>query len=112
MERTGNRLFELLTDLTQFGRSNEAPAQWLHQLMQLLTDDKCDNIAICYIFNPNTHLRTFIKKLTRPISQKISKRIVFAVTLAELHEHILPSEVRLPKSTSKYIPFSFMRIYV
>lgn len=102
MERKGNRVYELLVDLTQFSRGNEIPTQWVHQLMQLLTEDRIDNIAICHIYNPNTYLRTFIKKMTRPISHKFSKRIVFAVTLSELHEYITPSEVRLPKSTSKY----------
>ncbi|KAI8079304.1 hypothetical protein BDF21DRAFT_493917 [Thamnidium elegans] len=99
LERTGNRLYELLIDLTQFCRNNEAPAQWVHQLMQLMTEDKSDNIAACHIYNPNSYIRTFFKKLTRPISHKFAKRMTFAVTLAELHDHIPPSEVRLPKST-------------
>lgn len=102
LERSGNRLYELLIDLTQFNRGNEIPAQWLHQLVQLLTDEKSDNLAACHFYNPNSYLRTFIKKLARPISHKFSKRVTFAVTLAELHEHISSSEVRLPKSTSEY----------
>lgn len=101
LERASNRHYELLIDLTRFCRLNEIPGQWVHQLMQILSEDKSDNIAICHIYNPNTYLRTFIKKLARPLSHKFTKRILFAVTLAELHEHILPSEVRLPKSTSK-----------
>jgi neurofibromin 1 len=101
LERKGNKAYELLIDLTQFCRGNEIPAQWVHQLMQLLTEEKIDNIATCYIYNPNSYLPTFIKKMTRPISHKFSKRIVFAVTLAELYEYINSSEVRLPKSTSK-----------
>lgn len=101
LERASNRHYELLIDLTRFCRLNEIPGQWVHQLMQILSEDKSDNIAVCHIYNPNTYLRTFIKKLARPLSHKFTKRIVFGVTLAELHEHILPSEVRLPKSTSK-----------
>ncbi|KAL7311910.1 Ras GTPase activating protein ira2 [Mucor circinelloides] len=100
LERASNRHYELLIDLTRFCRLNEIPGQWVHQLMQILSEDKSDNIAICHIYNPNTYLRTFIKKLARPLSHKFTKRILFAVTLAELHEHILPSEVRLPKSTT------------
>ncbi|OAD05753.1 hypothetical protein MUCCIDRAFT_137611, partial [Mucor lusitanicus CBS 277.49] len=100
LERASNRHYELLIDLTRFCRLNEIPGQWVHQLMQILSEDKSDNIAVCHIYNPNTYLRTFIKKLARPLSHKFTKRILFAVTLAELHEHILPSEVRLPKSTT------------
>ncbi|KAI9476257.1 MAG: hypothetical protein EXX96DRAFT_293488 [Benjaminiella poitrasii] len=99
LERAANRHYELVVDMSRFGRLNEIPTQWVHQLLQLLSEDKSDNIAACHIFNPNSNLRTFIKKLARPISHKFAKRVIFAVTLAELHEHILPSEVRLPKST-------------
>ncbi|KAI7901256.1 uncharacterized protein BX663DRAFT_515416 [Cokeromyces recurvatus] len=99
LERAGNRHYELVIDMSRFCRSNEIPAQWVHQLLQLLSEDKSDNIAICHIFNPNSSLRAFVKKLARPVSHKFTKRIVFAVTLAELYEYISPSEVRLPKST-------------
>lgn len=78
------------------------PAQWVHQLMRLLSDEKSDSIAAYYIYNPNSYLKSFVKKLAIPISHKLSKRITFATTLAEIHEHILPSEVRLPKNTSKF----------
>lgn len=102
LERASNRHYELLIDLTRFCRLNEIPGQWVHQLLQILSVDKSDNIDVCHIFNPNTYLRTSIKKLARPLSHKFTKRVLFAVTLAELHEHILPTEVRLPKSTSKF----------
>jgi neurofibromin 1 len=100
LERATNRLFEVLIDLTQFGRSNEVPVQWINQLMQLISDDRADSISAIYIYNPNSYLRTFIKKLTRPITHKFSKRIFFAVTLAEIQEYIQPSEIRLPKATT------------
>jgi neurofibromin 1 len=101
MERSLNKPVELLFDVTQFGPSNEIPNQWLNQLLQLLPPDVHENIATVYIYNANSHLRKYTKKLPRPLTHKFGKRIVFAVTLAELHEHIAPSEVRLPKSTSK-----------
>ncbi|KAI8975358.1 hypothetical protein BDF20DRAFT_914298 [Mycotypha africana] len=99
LERAANRQYELLIDFTRFGKCNEIPAQWIQQLMQLLSDEKSDNITICYIYNPNSYLRSFIKKLTRPISHRFLKRIQFAVTLSELHEYISKAELRLPKLT-------------
>ncbi|KAI8647143.1 hypothetical protein BD408DRAFT_358792 [Parasitella parasitica] len=99
LERASNRHYELVIDSTRFCRLNEIPGQWVHQLVQILSEDKSDNIAVCHIFNPNTYLRTFIQKLARPLLHKFAKRIVFAVTLAELHEYIFPAEIRLPQST-------------
>lgn len=101
MERSLHKPVELLFDVTQFNPSNEIPNQWLNQLLQLLPPDIHENISTIYIYNANSHLRKYTKKLPRPVTYKIGKRIVFAVTLAELHEHIAPSEVRLPKSTGK-----------
>jgi neurofibromin 1 len=101
LERAANRHYELLVDLTLFSRSNEIPSQWVLQLMQLLSEDRSEKLAVCHVYNANSYLRTSMKKLTRPIPRKFTKRMVFAVTLAELHCHITSSEVRLPKSTSK-----------
>lgn len=101
MERVANKLCEVVLDLTQFGPSNEIPNQWISQLLQLLPFDVYDNVAMIHIYNPNSFLRKYIKKLPRPVTHKITKRINFAVILVELQEHINASEIRLPKSTSK-----------
>ncbi|KAI8390971.1 uncharacterized protein BYT42DRAFT_508674 [Radiomyces spectabilis] len=99
LERATNKSFEVLIDLTMFEPMNEIPNQWISQILQLLPFDIYDNVATIHIYNPNSYLRKYIKKLPRPVTHKISKRITFAVTLAELHEHIHPSEIRLLKST-------------
>lgn len=101
MERAASKLCEVVLDLTQFGPQNEIPNQWISQLLQLLPFDVYDNVASIHIYNPNSFLRKYIKKLPRPVTHKISKRISFAVTLVELQEHIHASEIHLPKSTSK-----------
>ena len=100
MERVANKSCEVVLDLTQFGPSNEIPSQWISQLLQLLPFDMYDNVAMIHIYNPNSFLRKYIKKLPRPVTHKITKRISFAVTLVELQEHINASEIRLPKSTT------------
>ncbi|CAO3626389.1 unnamed protein product [Cunninghamella echinulata] len=100
LERTTNKQFELVVDLTLFGPSNEVSNQWINQILQLLPFDPLENISAVHLYNPNSYLRKYVKKLTRPITNKLSKRTTFAVTLAELHEYIQPSEVRLPKSTT------------
>ncbi|SAM09354.1 hypothetical protein [Absidia glauca] len=100
MERATNKPFEIVIDLTLFGPSNEVSNQWINQILQLLPFDCFENVGAVHLYNPNTYLRKYMKKLTQPIPSKLSKRLTFAVTLAELHEYILPSEVRLPKSTT------------
>ncbi|KAI9261580.1 hypothetical protein BDA99DRAFT_547292 [Phascolomyces articulosus] len=100
LERVANKSCELVLDLTQFGPSNEIPSQWISQLLQLLPFDMYDNVAMIHVYNPNSFLRKYIKKLPRPVTHKITKRISFAVTLVELQEHIHASEIRLPKSTA------------
>lgn len=105
MERAGNKSLEVVIDTTLFCSSNEIPSQYISQILQLLPFDSSDNIASILIYNPNSYLRKYVKKLPRPVSHKIAKRTFFAVTLAELYEFINPSEVRLPKSTSKYFFF-------
>ncbi|CAO3650284.1 unnamed protein product [Mucor fragilis] len=100
MERASNKSLELVIDMTLFSAANEIPTQYASQILQLLPFDASDNIATILVYNPNSHLRKYVKKLPRPLSHKMTKRIFFAVTLAELYEYINPSEVRLPKSTT------------
>jgi neurofibromin 1 len=103
MERAQNKSLELIVDTTLFSGANEIPNQWVNQILQLLPFDAYDNISNILVYNPNSHLRKYVKKLPRPLTHKMAKRIVFAVTLAELYEYVNPSEIRLPKSTSKFI---------
>ncbi|RCI05603.1 Ras GTPase activating protein ira2, partial [Rhizopus stolonifer] len=100
LERASNRQYELFIDITRFDRNNEIPVQWVNQILQLMGEDKLENVAVCHMYNPDTYLRTYAKKLSRPIPHKFTKRVIFAVTLAEVHENISPSEVKLPKSTT------------
>lgn len=102
MERASNKSFELVIDTTLFSSTNEIPVQYLNQILQLLPFDASDNLSNIIIYNPNSHLRKYVKKLPRPLSHKMNKRLFFAVTLTELHEYINPTEVRLPKSTCKF----------
>ncbi|KAI9323567.1 hypothetical protein BX666DRAFT_2016762 [Dichotomocladium elegans] len=99
LERVAGTLCEVVFDLTMFGVSNEIPSIWISQLLQLVPFDLYDNVFMIHLYNPNSFLRKYIKKLPRPVTHKISKRISFAVTPVELQEHIAPSEIRLPKST-------------
>jgi uncharacterized protein (DUF2384 family) len=105
MERASNKTLELVLDMTLFTSANEIPSQYISQILQLLPFDATDNIASILVYNPNSYLRKYVKKLPRPLSHKMTKRTYFAVTLAELYEFITPSEVRLPKSTSKFFYF-------
>ncbi|KAI9277397.1 hypothetical protein BY458DRAFT_433218 [Sporodiniella umbellata] len=100
LEMIGNRSYDLLIDFTLFSKDNNIPAQWLKQLVQLASKDLIDNIFSVYIFNPNSYLQIYLKKnpQIRP-NHKLHKRTFFAVTLAELQEHIQSVDIRLPEST-------------
>ncbi|RUS29150.1 hypothetical protein BC938DRAFT_480989 [Jimgerdemannia flammicorona] len=92
--------FELLLDLTQFGQQNEIPNQWLNQLLQLLPYDIHDYLSVIYIYNANSNLKKYSKKMSRPLPNRLGKKMIFACQLAELQEHIVTSEVRLPSATA------------
>ncbi|KAI7901148.1 uncharacterized protein BX663DRAFT_457281 [Cokeromyces recurvatus] len=100
VERASNKSFELVLDMTLFSSMNEIPIQYINQIIQLLPFNASDNLASILMYNPNSHLRKYVKRLSRPLSHKMTKRLSFAVTLTELYEFINPSEVRLPKSTT------------
>ncbi|CAG8574310.1 8733_t:CDS:10, partial [Diversispora eburnea] len=91
--------FELLVDLTQFSQTNEIQAQWVQQFLQILPFDAVDNLAALYFYNANTAFKKFVKKLGRPLPNKIAKKTYFFYNLNELYEFISSSELRLPKKT-------------
>lgn len=95
--------FELLLDLTQFSQQNEIPNQWLNQLFQLLPYDINDNLLVIYVYNANSNIKKYSKKMSRPLTHRLGRRMIFAVQLAELHEHILPADVKLPQSTGMFL---------
>ncbi|KAG0747979.1 hypothetical protein G6F62_000155 [Rhizopus arrhizus] len=100
LEANTNGPFEILIDFTLFCKDNEIPAQWFNQLMQLASEHIIDNISALHLYNPNSYLRTYLKKSQfSPLPHKLSKRMFFAVTLTELQEHIQRSEIKLPDST-------------
>ena len=94
--------FELVIDLTHFGQQNEVQEQWITQFLQILPFNAEQNLAAVYLYNVCTKFKKFSKRLPRSISSRLSKKGVFVSSMNELHEHILPSEVRLPKATSKF----------
>ncbi|KAG0184581.1 Ras GTPase activating protein ira2 [Apophysomyces sp. BC1034] len=91
--------FELLFDLTQFSLACEIPIHWLTQFFQLVFTEMNDYLVTLHLYNPNSHLQRYIRKLPRAITNKLVKRTHFSLSLAELYERISPSEVRLPKET-------------
>ncbi|KAF7721136.1 Ras GTPase activating protein ira2, partial [Apophysomyces ossiformis] len=91
--------FELLFDLTQFSAACEIPIHWLTQFFQLVFTEMNDYLVTLHLYNPNSHLQRYIRKLPRAITNKLVKRTHFSLSLAELYERISPSEVRLPKET-------------
>lgn len=58
-----------------------------------------DYLVAVHLYNCNSFTQRYIAKLPREIVNRLVKRAQFAITLAELHERIAPSEVHLPKET-------------
>ncbi|KAF7723612.1 Ras GTPase activating protein ira2 [Apophysomyces ossiformis] len=99
IDKVGCKPFDLVCDVTQFGPDNEIPNKWINQLLQLMPPDNYQNFNTIFVYNPNSHLRKFILKLSHPVSRKVVKRTICVFALAELHLYIQPSDIRLPKST-------------
>ncbi|KAL0094889.1 hypothetical protein F4703DRAFT_1902562 [Phycomyces blakesleeanus] len=93
LDRSANKSFELVIDMTQFNQTNEIPNQWVSQLLQVLPSGVSDRIENIIIMNPNSHLRKYMKKLLNPVTHKIIKKLVLIVSMVDFHEYISPPEV-------------------
>lgn len=99
MEPHLNNPFELLFDTTEFCSTRAIPIHWLTQFFQLVFSEMNDYLVSLHLYNPNTYLQKYIRKLPRVIINKLVKRTHFSTSLGELSEHIALSEIRLPKET-------------
>ncbi|KAI9486703.1 MAG: hypothetical protein EXX96DRAFT_550220 [Benjaminiella poitrasii] len=99
MEPYLNNLFELLFDTTEFSSTRAIPIHWMSQFFQLVFSEMNDYLVSLHLYNPNTYLQKYIQKLPRTIVNKFVKRTHFSSSLIELHKHIAPTMVRLPKET-------------
>ncbi|KAI8097774.1 uncharacterized protein BX664DRAFT_356981 [Halteromyces radiatus] len=93
--------FELLFDLTYFDSGCEFPTHWLSLFFQLIGNWLNDYLVCLNLYNPNTHLRSYMRRFPRAILNKLVKRIRFVLTLSDLYERIPPSELRIPKYTAE-----------
>ncbi|KAI8328834.1 hypothetical protein BC941DRAFT_216115 [Chlamydoabsidia padenii] len=91
--------FELLFDMTYLDTSSEIPVHWLTLFFQLVGNRVQDNLARVSIYNPNTQLRSFLRRFPTVVMNKLAKVVTFALTLSDIYERIAPTELRLPKYT-------------
>jgi len=87
-------------DVTGFGPSNEISDHNISQFLQLLPTDTAIGLCNLYFVNVNTAFRRYTKTLSRQLTSRIAKRIIFPSGLHEFNEFIAPSDLRLPKSTT------------
>ncbi|GAB5590022.1 Ras GTPase activating protein ira2 [Umbelopsis nana] len=99
MTRTPIRPFEIVFDNTQINSKHEFPGQWLNQVFGMMLHDVIERVATLYIYNPSTYSRTYFRKFNRNLITKLVKKTVSVTSLAEIHEYIPPSKVRLPQAT-------------
>ncbi|KAI1294478.1 Ras GTPase activating protein ira2 [Mortierella claussenii] len=100
LEPVANKSFDLVVDVTGFGSSNEISDHNINQFLQLLPTDTAIGLCNLYFINVNTAFRRYTKSLSRQLTSRIAKRIIFPSNLQELNEYIALSELRLPKSTT------------
>ncbi|CAO3592087.1 unnamed protein product [Absidia cylindrospora] len=93
--------FEFLFDLTYLDTGCEIPVNWLSLFFQLIANKVNDYLVCINMYNPNTQLRSYMRRFPRAILNKLVKRISFALTLSDLYERISPSELRIPKYTAE-----------
>ncbi|KAF8979403.1 Ras GTPase activating protein ira2 [Entomortierella lignicola] len=100
LEPVASKSFDLVVDVTGFGPSNEISDHNISQFLQLLPVDTALGLSNLYFINVNTAFKRYTSGLSRQITSRIAKRIIFPNGLHELSEFIAPSELRLPKSTT------------
>ncbi|CAG8773738.1 25140_t:CDS:2, partial [Racocetra persica] len=95
------RPFDVLIDLTKFGPSNEIQAQWVQQFVQVFPLDAIENLSAIYLYNPNSAFKKFAKKLAKPLTPNLVKKVHFCCSLNELSQYIAHNEMRLPRTTTQ-----------
>jgi neurofibromin 1 len=101
MEPHLNNPFELVFDLTDFSELHSIPVHWMSQFFQLVFKEMNDYMVSLHLYNPNSYLQKYLRKLPRAIINKLVKRAHFSISIAELSEHISPSMIKLPKETGE-----------
>ncbi|KAJ3122925.1 Ras GTPase activating protein ira2 [Nowakowskiella sp. JEL0407] len=94
-----NRPYDLVVDATRFSAENEWKVEWLTRFETLLPAEIMNNCQNVYVYNCNTALRKFLKKVQKLVTQRFLRRIIFVSSINELSEHIAQSELRLPSFT-------------
>eukprot|EP01137_Pigoraptor_chileana_P013496 Opistho-2@67074 len=95
-----NKPFDLVLDMTLFGREHEPRPDWLQRLFTVAPPDSMKNLATVYVLNANPWLHQFSKRISRILAEaKAEKKFVFVDGLAKLGEFIAPNELHLPAST-------------
>ncbi|KAF9922254.1 Ras GTPase activating protein ira2 [Linnemannia zychae] len=100
LEPVANKSFDLVVDVTGFGASNEISDHNISQFLQLLPSETALGLCNLFFINVNTAFRRYTKSLSRQLTGRVAKRVIFPSSLQELSEFIAPSELRLPKSTT------------
>ncbi|KAI8078788.1 uncharacterized protein BX664DRAFT_367193 [Halteromyces radiatus] len=99
LENMGAESFIVVMDVTRFGSENEIPKQRFIQFCEMFPKSTLANLQMIICYNSNTCFRRYLKRADYQTTNKIIKRIVFAVSLEEIAEYIHPTALQLPKST-------------
>ncbi|ORX55578.1 hypothetical protein DM01DRAFT_1320819 [Hesseltinella vesiculosa] len=99
IEPSLNKPFHLVFDTTRMSVENEIPLHWTITFFQLIFNEMNEFLVYLHIFNPNTHLQRYIRKMPLKITNRLLKKTRFAISIADMNEFIAPSELQLPKAS-------------
>ncbi|KAI9269931.1 hypothetical protein BY458DRAFT_182532 [Sporodiniella umbellata] len=99
MEPFLDQPFEMVVDLSYLNEGCELPAHWINKFFSLIGKEIATHLVHLHFFNANFYSRNYYNGIPRAMFDKIAKRIKFSQTTQGLSQYIVPSEIRLPKTT-------------
>ncbi|KAJ1554995.1 Ras GTPase activating protein ira2, partial [Nowakowskiella sp. JEL0078] len=91
--------YDIIVDGSKFKFENEWKIEWVERLMKLFPNEIVSNVETIIIYNCNSVLRKTLKKYQKILTNRVFSRIVFAVSISEIHEYVSPANLRLPATT-------------
>jgi len=104
--------FSVVVDLTFFSSENQIPISWCTSLYSVLPPGAGQHLDTVYILHPNQWFKKYAKRIGKLVS-RITKRLVFCTSLAQLLKFIPEDSHGLPPDTTsieKTIQSTFAKV--
>ena len=91
--------FGLIVDLTLFGLENEWNIDTINLLEKIYPTEGKANLQYVIFLHANTFFKIQVKKVSRILSTRFFKHIIFAASVNELSEYVTLEHLVIPKMT-------------